>query len=65
VRARPQAPVATPLAWDELRDRTLTAQRFTISNLFRRLGQKADPWRDIARHAQPLAAASAALARQG
>ena len=65
VRARPQAPVATPLAWDELDDRALAPQRYTIGNLFRRLGQKPDPWRDIARHAQPLAAASAALAQQG
>lgn len=64
VRARPTAPVATPLAWDELGDRALTPQRYTIANLFRRLAQKPDPWRDIARHAQPLAAARARLAEQ-
>ena len=62
VRARPSAPVATPLDWDELGDRALTPQRYTIGNLFRRLGQRADPWRDIARHAQPLDAAKARLA---
>lgn len=65
VRARPAAPVATPLAWEELADGALTPQRYTIVNLFRRLGRKPDPWRDIARHAQPLAAARARLARQG
>lgn len=64
VRARPAAPVATPLAWEELADRALTPQRYTIVNLFRRLGRKPDPWRDIARHAQPLAAARARLARE-
>jgi len=65
VRARPTAPVATPLEWDELGDRALTPQRYTIGNLFRRLGQRPDPWRDIARHAQPLEAARARLAEQG
>lgn len=45
VRARPGAPAATPLAWDELSD--VTPRRYTITNLFRRLGQKDDPWHDI------------------
>ena len=65
VRARPTAPVAAPLEWDELGDRALTPQRYTIGNLFRRLGQRPDPWRDIARDAQSLAAARARLAQQG
>lgn len=51
-RARPGAPVATPLDWDEL-SRT-EPQRFAIGNLFRRIGRKADPWRDLSRHARPL-----------
>jgi bifunctional non-homologous end joining protein LigD len=64
VRARPTAPVATPLGWDELADRGLSPERYTIANLFRRLAQKPDPWRDIARHAQPLAPAETRLAQQ-
>ena len=44
VRARPMASVATPLAWPELDDGALAPDRYTIANLFRRLGQKADPW---------------------
>jgi bifunctional non-homologous end joining protein LigD len=64
VRARPMAPVATPLEWDELGDRALTPDRYTITNLFRRLGQRSDPWRDMARHAQPLEAVRARLAEQ-
>jgi bifunctional non-homologous end joining protein LigD len=54
VRARPAAPVATPLAWSELDDARLEPQRYTIKNLFRRLGQKGDPWAEIERHAHGL-----------
>jgi bifunctional non-homologous end joining protein LigD len=54
VRARPGAPVATPLSWSELDDTRLTPNRYTISNIFRRLGQKGDPWGDIDRHARPI-----------
>lgn len=54
VRARPGAPVATPLDWDEVRTTRLAPDRWTIANVFRRLGAKADPWRGIDRHARPL-----------
>jgi bifunctional non-homologous end joining protein LigD len=63
VRARPEAPVATPLEWAELDDPKLGPRRYTIQNLFRRLGQKRDPWTDIDRHARPLAAARERLKR--
>lgn len=53
VRARPGAPIAAPLEWDELG--STHAGRFTIRNAFRRLGQKPDPWRGIARRARGLA----------
>ena len=52
VRAKPGAPVATPLAWDELENPDLHAQSYTVKNIFRRLGQKEDPWRDMWRHAR-------------
>ena len=51
VRALPNAPIATPLDWDELSGRRLHAQKFNMSNIFRRLGQKDDPWSDLRRHA--------------
>jgi bifunctional non-homologous end joining protein LigD len=57
VRARPLAPVATPLAWTELDDARLASQRYTIKNLFRRLEKQGDPWAEIARHACGLTAA--------
>ncbi|GIL40388.1 DNA ligase D [Roseiterribacter gracilis] len=43
-RARPGAPIATPLFWDELSPR-LPPNHFTVENLPRRLAQlKEDPW---------------------
>ena len=54
VRALPGAPVAAPLDWGELGRGGLTAGSYTIRNIFRRLGQKADPWADINRHARSL-----------
>jgi bifunctional non-homologous end joining protein LigD len=44
VRPLPNAPVATPLEWDELDNPNLDAQSYTMRNIFRRLGQKSDPW---------------------
>jgi bifunctional non-homologous end joining protein LigD len=61
VRAKPGAPVATPLDWDELEDRSLHSQSYTLANIFRRLGQKDDPWRTMMRHACSLEKARAAL----
>jgi bifunctional non-homologous end joining protein LigD len=58
VRPRAQAPVATPLEWDELSDSRLRPDRWTIRNLLRRVSRKGDPWREIGSHAAPLAAAS-------
>jgi bifunctional non-homologous end joining protein LigD len=54
VRAKPGAPVATPLDWDELDDTGLNSQSYTMQNIFRRLGQKDDPWRDMREQAQSL-----------
>jgi bifunctional non-homologous end joining protein LigD len=51
VRARPGAPVATPLDWDELTRTEIGPRSYTLENVLRRLGQKPDPWADIARHA--------------
>jgi bifunctional non-homologous end joining protein LigD len=62
VRARPEASVATPLDWEELDSPDLTPRRYTVQNLFRRLGQKPDPWAAMAKHAQKLAPARKKLA---
>jgi bifunctional non-homologous end joining protein LigD len=47
VRARPGAPVATPLRWEEALASDMTPNRYTISSIFRRLGQIEDPWKAI------------------
>ena len=45
-RARDGAPVAVPLAWDELSP-TLKSDHFTVGNLRKRLERlKRDPWRE-------------------
>jgi bifunctional non-homologous end joining protein LigD len=46
-RARPDAPVSTPLAWDELADASLRSGSYTVRNLRQRLDRlKQDPWAD-------------------
>lgn len=54
VRARPGAPVAVPLDWKEALRKDFEPQRFTVRNVFRRLGQKADPWQDMGKAAGNL-----------
>jgi bifunctional non-homologous end joining protein LigD len=44
VRGRPGAPVAAPLEWAEVRDRSLRPDRWTVRNIFRRLARRPDPW---------------------
>lgn len=54
IRPRQGAPVATPIDWEELRRNDLHSRSFTIKNIFRRLGQKEDPWTDIQNDARDL-----------
>jgi len=58
VRARPGAPVATPLEWEELEDEALGPQSYTIDNLAARLEARGDPWRTIDARAASLEAAA-------
>lgn len=50
LRPKAGAPIATPLDWQELRDKETKSQSYTIEKIFRRLGQKEDPWRDFYDH---------------
>ncbi len=54
VRALRGAPVATPLAWSEVGNADLGPRSYGVSNLFRRLGQRDDPWLGAWRHAKTL-----------
>ena len=47
LRPKPGAPVAPPLDWAELSGKDLDSQSYTISNIFKRLGHKEDPWKDF------------------
>ena len=63
VRARPKAPVATPLHWEELSSASTRPDRWTLKSVPRRLEHEGDPWRDIARHAQSLGSAGRRLGK--
>ncbi len=54
VRAKPGAPVATPLDWDELSDRNLQSQSYTIKNISQRLVKTGDPWNGLWRKPHSL-----------
>ncbi len=54
VRALPGAPVATPLAWDELDDPELHPRRWTLRTIPERLAAAADPWAGMTRAARSL-----------
>ena len=57
VRAREPAPVATPLAWEELSDRGLRPDRWTVRTIGARLEELGgDPWSGIGRRARRLPA---------
>jgi bifunctional non-homologous end joining protein LigD len=68
VRARPGAPVATPLSWDEVVDKSLSPGQFTLRTLPGRIrgsGPAAGPWAGMARRRTGLARARASLRRLG
>jgi bifunctional non-homologous end joining protein LigD len=56
VRAKPGAPVATPLAWEELSDPELSPRRWTLRDVPARLASSGDPWEGIGSAAASLRA---------
>jgi bifunctional non-homologous end joining protein LigD len=54
VRARPKAPVAMPLHWEELSDRRLRPDRFDVNNAGARLESEGDAWKGMLRRARKL-----------
>ena len=65
VRARPGAPVATPLRWAELEDSGLTPHQFTLRTVGERLARlgQSDPWAGLARRRYSLARAAQRLGK--
>lgn len=53
VRAREKAPIAVPLEWDEISS-NFNPQEYTIKNIFKRLEQRKDPWKNFSKNRQPL-----------
>lgn len=51
LRAVEEASIATPIDWGELKDKSLNARTYSLSNILRRLSQKQDPWRDFEKKA--------------
>ena len=62
LRPKPGAPVSMPIEWDELGDKKLRSDGFTLRNARERLGKQGDAWRDFRK--QP-GSASKALAKLG
>jgi bifunctional non-homologous end joining protein LigD len=54
VRALAGAPVATPLAWEELEGPDLHPRRWSLATVPARLAERGDPWAGIAAAARPL-----------
>ena len=62
MRALPKAPVATPLHWEELSDRRLSPQGWTVKTIQDRLADGGDPWQRDRAHG-PLLPKSYATSR--
>jgi len=58
VRARPRAPVAMPIEWDELSDSKLKPDRWTVRDAADRVASQGDAWKGMERRARKLPAAS-------
>ncbi len=56
VRPLPRAPVAMPIAWEELDDPRLTPDRWTVATAADRVAAQGDAWKGIGRSARTLPA---------
>jgi DNA primase len=63
VRARPGAPVATPLSWAELEDEATEPGQFTLATVRSRLDGGTDPWADFPDSRHGLGDAAKRLAK--
>jgi bifunctional non-homologous end joining protein LigD len=50
IRAIERAPIATPLDWEDLKEKDLNSQSYNIRNIYDRLKVKKDPWREMGTH---------------
>lgn len=54
IRAKPGAPIATPVIWDELNIKGFTSQQYTLANIFDRMASIQNPWPDFFNKPQSL-----------
>lgn len=54
VRAITNAPVASPLFWEELQDKNLSPRQYNIETMPQRLKEAGNPWQDFRRAAKSL-----------
>jgi bifunctional non-homologous end joining protein LigD len=52
IRAKPGAPVATPVEWEELDH--INSQSYNIRNVLKRVAEKGDPWKSMEKYATSL-----------
>lgn len=55
LRAKKGAPIATPLEWEELNNKSLNPQSYHLKNIFQRLGQKKNPWENFNKYNRNVA----------
>lgn len=63
VRARPEAPVATPISWDQLKDPDVTARRWTVASVLDQARTR--PWSGVPHRGRALGPARRRLAALG
>jgi bifunctional non-homologous end joining protein LigD len=63
LRGKSGAPVSTPIEWNELDDKKLRSDGFTLKNVRQRLAKKGDPWRDLRKYAGSVNKALRALTK--
>ncbi len=63
VRAKDGAPIAMPISWKDLLEKKIKPQHYKITNVFRLLKNRKDPWKGIEKKGVRLAAAIKKLKR--
>lgn len=53
IRPKKGAPIATPLEWEQVK-KGLSPQQYTIKNIFKRISQHADPWKQMNKYARSI-----------
>ena len=59
LRAKEGAPIATPIKWIELKDNSIGSRSYNFKNIFRRMIEKPDPWKNF--YSAPVDGSSLAL----